>query len=77
MKEKVFPALVNDRPVGSVVRIWVAGCSTGEEVYSLAISLLEYLDGRRENPTIKILATDLNEAIVQARIAIDAILRQS
>ena len=65
IKEKVFPALINDRPAGSVVRIWVAGCSTGEEVYSLAITLLEYLDGRPEAPAIKILATDLNEATLE------------
>jgi two-component system CheB/CheR fusion protein len=65
LKEKVFPALINDRPPGSVVRIWVAGCSTGEEVYSLAICLLEYLDTRHEAPAIKILATDLNEATLE------------
>ena len=57
----VFPAIVDGRPSGSAVRIWVAGCSTGEEVYSLAICLLEYLEGRGENMLIKILATDLNE----------------
>jgi two-component system CheB/CheR fusion protein len=65
LKEKVFPALVGDRPAGSVVRVWVAGCATGEEVYSLAITLLEYLDGRAEHPAIKILATDLNETALE------------
>jgi two-component system CheB/CheR fusion protein len=65
LKEKVFPVIVDGRPSGSVVRIWIAGCSTGEEVYSLAISLLEYLDNRTENITAKILATDLNEAALE------------
>jgi two-component system CheB/CheR fusion protein len=65
LKEKVFPALIDGRPPGTVVRVWVAGCATGEEVYSLAMSLLEYLDGRPENPTVKILATDLNEAALE------------
>jgi two-component system CheB/CheR fusion protein len=65
LKEKVFPILVNDRPSNSNVRIWVAGCSSGEEAFSVAISLLEYLDGRPENPVIKILATDLNEAALE------------
>lgn len=71
LKEKVFPALINGRPSGSVVRVWVAGCSTGEEVYSLAISLHEYLDGRPENVSVKILATDLNEtALEKARAGV-------
>ena len=68
LSDRVFPAIVNGRPSGSVVRIWVAGCSTGEEVYSLAITLLEYLDHRAENLVVKILATDLNElALEKAR----------
>jgi two-component system, chemotaxis family, CheB/CheR fusion protein len=68
LKEAVFPVMINGRPSGSVVRIWVAGCSTGEEVYSLAISLLEYLEGRTEKVVIKVLATDLNEmALEKAR----------
>ena len=65
LKERVFPAIINGRPPGSPVRFWVAGCSTGEEVYSLAISLLEYLDTRTENLTVKILATDLNETVLE------------
>jgi two-component system CheB/CheR fusion protein len=62
---KVLPAIVNERSTGPEIRFWVAGCSTGEEVYSLAISLLEYLEGRSQSTAIKILATDLNEAALE------------
>jgi two-component system CheB/CheR fusion protein len=62
LKEKVFPTLVQGRPSGLPIRIWVAGCSTGEEVYSLAMCLLEFLGGRPDDAAVKILATDLNEA---------------
>jgi two-component system CheB/CheR fusion protein len=65
LKEQVFPELVKGRTQSRPIRIWVAGCSTGEEVYSLAISLLEYLDSQPERTSIKILATDLNEATLQ------------
>jgi two-component system CheB/CheR fusion protein len=71
LKEKAFPALVDGRPAGSPVRIWVAGCATGEEVYSLAMALLEYMDGRAANLGVKILATDLNEvALEKARAGV-------
>jgi two-component system CheB/CheR fusion protein len=65
LKEKVFPTLVAGRQATSPIRIWVAGCSTGEEVYSLAMVLLEFLEGRPEGVPIKILATDLNEATLE------------
>lgn len=65
LKERVFPALLKGRPAGAPVRIWVAGCSTGEEAYSLAMCLLEFLDGRPEQVGIKILATDLNESALE------------
>src|SRR5262249_47125755 len=65
LKEKAFPALVQGRTSRSTIRIWVVGCSTGEEVYSLAMSLIEYLNGRHESPGIKILATDLNESALE------------
>jgi two-component system CheB/CheR fusion protein len=71
LKEKVFPTLVKARAPGTPIRIWTAGCSTGEEVYSLAIALLEYLEGETEMPPIKILATDLNEfALEKARAGV-------
>jgi two-component system CheB/CheR fusion protein len=65
LKETVFPALVQDRPQNRPIRLWVVGCSTGEEVYSLAMTLLEFLNGRPAPQPIKILATDLNETALE------------
>jgi two-component system CheB/CheR fusion protein len=65
LKEKVFPALLRGRAAAAPVRIWVAGCATGEEVYSLAMCLLEFLDGRADPVGVKILATDLNESALE------------
>jgi two-component system CheB/CheR fusion protein len=62
LKETVLPALVQDRSPNAPLRFWVAGCATGEEVYSLAIAALEYLGDRNLNFPVKILATDVNEA---------------
>ena len=71
LSESVFPKIVDGRTSGTVVRIWVAGCSSGEEVYSIAICLLEYLERRTEDVMIKILATDLNEmALEKARAGV-------
>ncbi|MBN9121174.1 MAG: PAS domain-containing protein [Planctomycetes bacterium] len=71
LKEKVFPVILKNRTPENPVRIWCAGCATGEEAYSLAMALLEFLDGRPEPFGIKILATDLNElALEKARAGI-------
>jgi two-component system CheB/CheR fusion protein len=71
LKSVVFPAIVENRGAKDSVRIWVAGCSTGEEVYSLAITLLEFLDGRPDAPRVSIYGTDINEkALRKARAAV-------
>lgn len=68
LKKVVFPALM--QPGRDTVRIWVAGCSTGEEVYSLGMTLLEFLAGRADAPRIAIYGTDINEkALKKARAA--------
>lgn len=71
LKENVFPEIVKDKGPNDTIRIWVAGCSTGEEVYSLAISLIEFLDERVDAPKILIYGTDINEkALDKARSAL-------
>ncbi len=71
LKTAVFPAIVQNRGAKDSIRIWVAGCSTGEEVYSLAITLLEFLDGRSDAPRISIYGTDINEqSLRKARAAV-------
>lgn len=78
LKREVFPALLRDRarlanadqpegqPSGEpTLRIWVAGCSTGEEAYSMAICLLEVLADQPYRPLIQIFATDVSEAAVE------------
>jgi two-component system, chemotaxis family, CheB/CheR fusion protein len=64
----VYPAMLKNRPPDTPIRIWVPGCSTGEEVYSIIISLLEYLSNRAASTSIQVFGTDANEdAVKKAR----------
>jgi two-component system CheB/CheR fusion protein len=66
----ILPDLVRDRDAENPVRIWVPGCATGEEVYSLAILLLEAMAGSDSCP-IQIFGTDISdEAVDRARLGI-------
>jgi two-component system CheB/CheR fusion protein len=68
LKMTVFPALVENREPGDPIRIWVPGCATGEEAYSLAICLIEFLDDAKLSVPLEIFATDISEmAIEKAR----------
>jgi two-component system CheB/CheR fusion protein len=70
IREVAIPALLSGRPAGGVLRAWSAGCSTGEEAYSLAIAFREALEQVKplENFTLQIFATDLDrDAIDKAR----------
>jgi two-component system CheB/CheR fusion protein len=61
----VFPALFENRP-DDAVRVWVPGCSTGEEAYSVSIALAEYLANQsRSGVSIQIFGTDISEAAVE------------
>jgi two-component system CheB/CheR fusion protein len=63
----VYPAIAGKAAEGSL-RIWSVACSSGEEVYSLAITLLEYLGARADHFRIQIFGTDINEkGIAKAR----------
>jgi two-component system CheB/CheR fusion protein len=66
LQEQIFPRIIEERKRHDrQIRIWVPGCSTGEEVYSLAISLLEFLGDKEADLTVQIFATDINEAGLQ------------
>src|SRR6185369_485280 len=68
LKESVLPGLFAERDPEQPVRIWHACCATGEEVYSMAILIREYLDERGLDTRVQFFATDLDEvAIAQAR----------
>ncbi len=73
LRKHVYPKLFEGRKPDNPIRIWVAGCSTGEEAYSIAITLLEYLWAHTRNisqaaTTIQIFATDISEtALDRAR----------
>jgi len=64
LKELVFPRITQNNSANAPIRIWVAGCSTGEEVYSIAMCLLEFLGDRVIPPPIQIFATDICEATI-------------
>jgi two-component system CheB/CheR fusion protein len=66
LRQTVYPEILRSRRTGSTpIRLWVPGCSTGEEAYSHAISLVEFLGDERTEVPIQIFGTDLSETAVQ------------
>lgn len=71
LRKNVLPQLLQERPPERQIRIWCAGCSTGEEAYSLAISVFEYLSHNGIDSPVQIFGTDASErAIETARTAV-------
>ena len=68
LDEEVLKTLVSGKGAHESVRVWVAGCATGEEAFTLAILLREAMDARRPKPKVQIFATDIDDrAIAVAR----------
>lgn len=66
LKHIVYPAILHARnSSSSPIRIWVPGCSTGEETYSHAISVVEFLGEERTEVPIQLFGTDLSETAIQ------------
>ncbi|HEY5616659.1 MAG TPA: chemotaxis protein CheB [Vicinamibacterales bacterium] len=61
LKKDVLPQLFAGKPEGYVFRVWVAGCSTGEETYSVAILMREFMDETGQDFKIQFYSTDLDE----------------
>ena len=72
LKLSVLPEIMKNKPTNAPLRIWVAGCSTGQEAYSLAMTLSEFFDDKPVRPTIQIFATDLSDApaLERARVGL-------
>ncbi|HWC73148.1 MAG TPA: chemotaxis protein CheB [Gemmatimonadales bacterium] len=65
LKSKLFPRITAQHSPGEPIRMWVVGCSTGEEAYSLAIMFSEFMDREGRVWPVQIFATDLNGASVE------------
>jgi two-component system CheB/CheR fusion protein len=77
LEKDILPAILEGKAAGAPIRIWVAGCSTGEEVYSIGIALLDLLDD--SSHPIQIFGSDLSEAIIakaRAGVYADSALRE-
>ncbi len=71
LKEKILPELLKQKKPGAPMRVWIAGCSTGEEAYSLAICLQEATGDLHARFPLQIFATDISEwAVERARAGI-------
>ena len=64
LKKTLLPKLMEERSPDDIIRIWVPACSTGEEVYSLAIVITEVLGPKANDTAIQIFATDLSDAVI-------------
>ncbi len=64
LRKKVIPRIFKDKNPGDPVRIWIPGCSTGEEAYSLAIMFKEYLEELKQPYKVQIFATDIDSRAI-------------
>lgn len=64
VEQKIIPQLFEGKGAGDYVRVWVAGCATGEEAYSLTMLLLDYAAKLSVAPSVQVFATDLDEQAV-------------
>jgi two-component system CheB/CheR fusion protein len=71
LEDQIIPSLFAGKPASSIVRVWSAGCSTGEEAYSLAILLAERQMAMRQSFKVQVFASDIDpQAIATARVGI-------
>jgi two-component system CheB/CheR fusion protein len=64
LKEQIFPAILQSHKGGTPIRLWVPGCSSGEEVYSLAMALHERLGERADATAVQIFGTDVSQKMI-------------
>jgi two-component system CheB/CheR fusion protein len=65
LKRKIFPKLIKNLSGADTLRIWVAGCSTGQEAYSIAMAYSEFAENAEDSVPIQIFASDVNGAVLE------------
>ena len=65
LKQQIIPGIFQEKSPGDTIRIWVPGCSTGEEAYSIAILVQEYLENIEQNYQVNIFATDIDSRAIE------------
>lgn len=65
LQENIIPSMLAERPADAQIRIWVPGCATGEEAYSLAIILSEKMQEMKKHFDVHIFATDIDFAAIE------------
>jgi two-component system, chemotaxis family, CheB/CheR fusion protein len=65
LKGKLAREMLKEKPSGSTIRAWAIGCSTGEEAYSLAMTLVECREELKRELSIQVFATDIDEAAIE------------
>ncbi len=66
LEREIVPRILEGKKSGETIRIWVAGCATGEEAYSLAMLLAERINDKLDAPSVQIFATDIDETAIAA-----------
>ena len=61
LKQDILPHLLTNKPEDYIFRVWVAGCATGEEAYSIAILLREFMNENNRGVKVQLYATDLDD----------------
>ena len=64
-RDQAIPQLFAGKPKGALIRVWVPGCSTGEEAYSIAILLQERLDALKQSFKLQVFATDIDHHAIE------------
>ncbi|MGN6368513.1 MAG: CheR family methyltransferase [Phycisphaerae bacterium] len=65
LQNKILPKLTEKRLNESPIRVWVPGCSTGEEPYSIAIAIIEHLGEQANACPVQVFATDVSDAAIE------------
>lgn len=62
--DALLPAMIKSKPVGEGIRVWVAGCATGEEAFSIAMLITEVLGDQLNTMPVQIFATDFDASAI-------------